>query len=272
MSYLTINGLSVGLALTSVTKTRDVIGAGVTRAQDGSARNNFNAKKWHLKGKTTPLTQTEAMLLRALLDGLGDHWSFDTDLYSDKGILAPGVRITSAPTPKYGAGALQLGTGGTFTFTLADSVSDGWTIIVWNYESSAWHHYVGFGVNDSIGGGTWYRDGVAHAAPSWWTTGGNSTISGTTLFLDLVNEGTDFIDDLVVIPAQCSAAQAASLYSFCSSNAWPTPFPALKVGGDFHSVSLTMLGQPGDGSISEVFLSGALQDNAVELAFDLMES
>lgn len=275
MSYLTINGISVGVALTSVSKTREVLGAGISRAQDGSARNNFNGKKWRFKAKTTPLTQTEGMFLRALLDGLGDHWTFDADLYSDKGSLSSGgsTRGTATPSPKYGAGYLLTGNNITQTFPI-DSVADGWTLLAWTYESAAWHHYVGWGASGSVNGGTWLRDGVSHAAPTWWQSGaGLSSATGTVLTIDCVNDFvTEFIDDLVIIPAQCSAAQASALYAFHNAQAWPTPYPSLKVGGDFHPVALTMMGQPGDAQTSEVFLSGALQDNAIELSFDLLEA
>lgn len=276
MSYLTINGISVNVALTSASKTRDVIGAGITRAQDGSARNNFNAKKWHLKAKTTPMLQTEALFLRTLLDGLGDRWNFDADLYSDKGAKGTGGSVvTSSPTPKRGAGCLSLANGVNFTATVDAPVgtNSGFTVAFWNSPTATnWTRYiVTRDYSGPPGVQTVYVAGSVGALPSG--VGPAVTISGgvATLLLTNGSGATQGYDDVLFIPAYLPPSLVSGLDALMNSQAWAT-FPALTVGGDFHPVSMTMLGQPGDEQVNEVFLSGSLQDNAVEISFDLMES
>lgn len=268
--FLDICGVNVPCA--ELTMKPPAIGAGVTRSANASARANWIARKWHGQGKTAAMQQTDALFLTALLAHQADHWSFDVDLYSDKGRPGAGARNTAAPTSRYGAGADALGIGGTYTFPV-DSVAAGWTLLVWNYESAAWHHYVGYG--PSGGAGAWLRDGVSHAAPTWWNNGSNASfLLGTSLSIDCTGElQADYIDDLVVIGTQCSATQASALHTFHAAQAWPLA-PKLTVSGDFHPVSLTMLGEVGEATnLQGNLLDGAgLKSNLRQLQFEVNEA
>lgn len=284
MSFLTVNGIDTKAFLEGVTKTRDVVGVGITRAQDGSARNNFNAKKWHVKGKTIPLSQADALFLQAMLDGKGDHWTFDADTYSDKGAswsgaptLPTGVTlVTATPTPKRGAKCLQIDANASHSIVFPlEPLADGWTFAVWfSLAAATFDRWIVTGSGTVASGGAVtaaYKNGVAQSAvmPAWAAV----DASANTLTLKGQAGGTDSFDDLVVIPEPLPSDLLSSLDTFYNSQAWPTPYPIVQCGGDFHPVALNMLGQPGDGAQGVGSINGAAYaDNLVELAFDFFEA
>lgn len=283
-AFLTINGIAVSVANGSASKTRDVVGAGITRAQSGAARNNFNAKKWHFKGKTTPIVANEALFLRALLDGMGDRWTFDADLYSDKGVNASvntgGTIITTNPTPKYGASSLSLGSGTGIDSWAVDPTGSGantnWTACFWKSVTGgapAWHRFIV--TIDSLATTTVYQDGSVSSLPAGLTV--SMVTSGTVLQFGNTSGATIAIDDLLYVPAFCPASFVAGIDAFMQRQAWASPYPSLQLGGlatadDMHPLPLTVLGQPGDLAFVEGAISGsALVDNLCELTFDLIE-
>jgi hypothetical protein len=281
VSALTINGIAVpveeGLEL-----DEDVVGAGLDRGQDGSARNNFNAIKRRLAPKTPPMLIADAQLIGALLKGVGDHWTFDTDAYSDKGVgwtavptMPAGCSIISAtPTPKRGAGALQIDANAAHSIAFPlPPLTDGWCFAVWfSLAAAAFDLWIVSGTGTVASGGAVagaWKNGVAQSSvmPAW------AAIDATAKTLTLKGQagGTDTFDDLVVLPVQMSSTLLSQFNTFMTANAWPAPYPVLTAAGDFHPVSLSMLGRLTKSTIAQGVMGGSFQDNLRRLEFELWE-
>jgi hypothetical protein len=190
MAFLTINGIEIPVREGTLDETIREIGA-TTPAFDGTMRRTRQAVKHDLEFKTTPLEATEAYAWDSLIRGLGHHWSFDSSLYSSKGL-----------GPDAGYVATQSGAGGKFTGRLSVTATTGtitfsnawsggaWTYMVWRFESGAWHHYTA----DSTG--RKWLDGVRNdAAVTTWA----SLPSGTITLANTTGSAVLY-DDLVVVP------------------------------------------------------------------------
>lgn len=285
MAYLTINGVDAKTLASGASKDDLLVGAGIARAQDGTARNNFNAKKWTVKGKTAPLAQLDALFLEAMLDGLGDHWPFNVDAYSDKGsawsgagsptppTMPTGVSIIgSSPSPKRGSGCLQIAASSSDFITFnVDPLRDGWTVAVWlSVGAATWNHYVISGSSTVASGGACgvWLNGVAQtgSCPAWLSV----DIGAGTVKLVGVTGSVQAFDDLVVVAAMASASVATQLDAFANAQAWGT-WPTCYCAGDFHPSALSMLGNPGTHDVTPVSSSTGFMNNAVELEYELQE-
>lgn len=282
MAALTINGITVPVEDGSLELDEDVVGVGLDRAQDGTARNNFNDIKRRFPGKTTPLSQADAQLLAVLFKGLGDHYTFDADAYSDKGVgwtsaptMPTGASIvTATPTPKRGAGALQLdaNAGHSIAFPL-QRLTDGWCFAVWySLAAAAFDLWIVSGAGTVAAGGAVaaaWKNGVAQGSvmPAW------AAIDATARTLTLKGQagGTGTFDDLVVLPAQMSSGLVAQFNTSMANSAWPSPYPVLTAAGDFHPVALSVLGKLTKSTNVMGALNGTFANNLRKLEFELWE-
>jgi hypothetical protein len=203
MAKLLINGINVGPLISAGEEPRGVrrdIGD-VGQAVDGTSRVSRRARKNDLEFKSPAIDDDEANVWEQFVTGMGEVWNFDVSLYGSKG-LGPSASVLATLVtshPKFGAKNLSLGaTTGSITYAAAAlnifGAYEGHTVMVWRYESSAWHHYV---VRSD---GTIWRDGTTAGSPSasWLsvnTSTGNVVIANTS-------GGAVEYDDLVVLPFQ----------------------------------------------------------------------
>jgi hypothetical protein len=275
--FLNVCGLVLTCKADKFAKTHEPIGGHDSRAADATLRINYQALKWKLKGTTIPLTYDVALFAQAILDGDGDHLPYDVDTTTDKGnapSATAGAPAISAVQSKYGGNALLIHNtvGELVTYTFAP-FGEGFTFLIWRYESAAWHWYL---VTQLLSGGVVqvYRDGVFFTSgivPAWMVI---TFATGVLTLQRIAADGTAvYYDDVVMLNAFCPSSLVAALYAFHNAQAWPTPFPMLNCAGDFHPVALTMGGKPGDSElIPGVLAGGAFTWNNVQLAFEIMES
>lgn len=237
MSFLTLNGIVVPVAVESAKEDPPEEIGESSRAHGGSMRKSIITTKAGWSAETTPITTSEARALRRLLLGEGHRWSFDSNLYSSKG-LGPNVGYAAAQSTsgggKYGAGYLSVNAT-TGTITWAYATGSEWTVFVWRFESAAWHHYA---VRSD---GSAWKDAVADSVPTWLTVSGSVvTIANTT-------GAAVKYDDLVVLPYQAPSSWVSSIYNAGSafSDLWK-----LSAAGDFiERAPVSVLGSPSDARV-----------------------
>lgn len=159
-------------------------------------------------GTFAPLTKSRWRLWKLLLGGAlgGDvwhHYTFDDATYyeySDKGLgLATGTyaRATSTPAAKFGAAYLSVSADATIVTGWSSSA---WTVMGWQYQSSAWVHVIETSAGDV------FEDGVLQGSPSYgWS------FSGGTLTVRAADEPD--VDDLMLLPYALSESDVDDLIS-----------------------------------------------------------
>jgi hypothetical protein len=181
MPFLSLNGISIPVAADSAQREPVDIGDR-GRAHDGTPFINRRGVKEEWSFSSTLKSQTEANALRKLITGIGDHWTFDSDFYSDKGnypTLTTGSSIDSG-TGKHTFGALR--TTNDFTVVLDSAARYGkLTCAYWavNAANSAWEHWLLTSSGSTV---TYYKNGVLH--------GVGSSMVGTSSTLVVPNSTT----------------------------------------------------------------------------------
>lgn len=264
MALIAIHGVTLQTAEASIDP--DTVGEGFARAQGGLGRQNFQAFKQHIKGRTVPLTQAEGFAWYAVLTGQTDHWGFAADLYSDKGYgPTASSGATQAAGGRNGSSKLTLAAT-TGNITYAVTTTNGVTFCAGRYESGAWADYA---LTWSAAGALTavYRNGTAQAVslPSW--------IVYTSTSIQLTNTAASAQDfcELAVINAPAPTAWLSALNTWRASNNQATA-PRLTVAGDIHPIALTMFGKVGGTKNMMVVVGGAFADNARVIDFELMEA
>jgi hypothetical protein len=261
MAFLTLNGIELGgdIAADSLPEPRREIGE-TSSAFNGTLRKSRQAIKRDIEFSTTPLTSADALAWESFLQGLGEHWGFNTSLYGSKGTGPNSGYVASNPsgTPKFGAAVLRV-TASTGSITYAAALGSNWTAMFWRYESAVWHHYT------VLSDGKKWLDGVrADATVTTWfaVSGGSAALTNVT------GAAVDY-DDLVLLP-------------FLVPTTWPEAFgvaasafselPKLTAAGDIiqEASTRTVLGEATPSAL-KVHISGTLRTNARTLAVKLME-
>lgn len=230
MSTLLINGLGLSAIMATASEPkserRDIGDDAV--ASDGTTRVTRQTSKVDLSFTSTQLTNGDAFAWQSLICGEGEVFPFDASLYGSKGL---GPSASTAATlvsshPKFGAKNLQLGaTTGTITFSAAAlnifAAYVGHTVMVWRYESAAWHHYV---VRSD---GTIWKDGSTAGSPTatWLTV---NTTTGDVTIANTSGSAVEY-DDLVVLPFQVLDAWPGTFAA--ATRAFPG-LPMVELSGD----------------------------------------
>lgn len=268
MAFLEINGWSIPAANGRVSVSYEKLGA-VGRSYMGKLLGTRRAKVRRWSVETTIVEPGTATAIEHLINGAGQVWSFDRDLYSSKG-LGPqsGYSVTvSATGGKYG-GHVEVASG---TSLIYDPNLGGvpYTVLVWKEEGGVWYHY---GINSS---GTQYKNGAAHTAipaddvTNWFTQ------SLTTFAI----EGKDIAganaaakyDDFLIVPYLMPLAQISAVYNLGAAH--PTT-PQIRVGGDIVSQDLSVvhcIGDVGSSQYVQGATGGSFQSNLHRLSFTLNE-
>lgn len=167
-------------------------------AADGSLSLTRQTRKRDFKFATVPLSGADAHAWESMLTGEGNVWSFDTSLYSSKGIAGtfePGdASVAVQTTFKKYVGALFI-PAEAFFVTVGLGLSAPLTLSVWlsNDGGSTFHHVVAR--TDGVTGVTWL-DGVAGSLGTF-----NDYISFPGGEVKLFASAVDlYVDDLVVCP------------------------------------------------------------------------
>lgn len=226
MSALAFNGFPI-----TVTAWREGVD------ESGERSRAFSGKAWSsirsTSRKWTARVQSEDPLelesIRALVLGEGFNWSFNADFFADGKGLPPippttGASLVSAtPSPKFGAKCLKMDATTYLTFQGDARRGYTWTVALWRYESSAWHHYV-----LSYDNGTWrkWKDGASIAAGT--STPFASVNTSGQLVLGEAGAASYF-DDVVWYPCLWPASWPPLLYA--RGSAYPN-IPKIEVVGD----------------------------------------
>lgn len=247
--------------------------ASVNRELLGDAKRAFSGKmlgthraiknKWQFT--TTWLVELEWRFLRALLEGEGHHWSFDSSTewkYSSKGMgptsgtAANGSRYTTAT--KFGAGALSVTAGNYVQFNVG--YSNEWTVMLWGATSSFANHYI---VNNSS---QKWVDGVRNDAAS---TPFITMSSGNLRIGDTGAGAAQYFDDIVVIPEKINASWAEDLGVM--SNAF-SALPLIRVNGNFFlSQDYYVRGFDVNVELSQGVVDGTWEANIGQVSATLIE-
>jgi hypothetical protein len=281
MPFLQINGITVPVAEWSRSQ-RPIGDSG--RAFSGQQRSTRRALKRSWRITTTPLTRVTAEALLALLQGQGDAWAFDSDLYSAKGnAMSSGTGIAvSAIQSKYGASSLALTGDGVaasrdsdsgkilqpagITYTLAawmrsDLTAGGQRLQVREFdENDTLLQTLSIdGANDSA----WaYRSATkaSHASVSYVKvrTSIHTTPSGSAYF-----------DDVLFVPAELSTGQLDAIEAAGRAVAGP---PRVNLTGDVVGSEVVPCEATIERVEGEQFASGSTWQNTGQvLDFELVE-
>lgn len=209
MSALLINYISFPASVQNFQETTREIGE-TTNAFDGTIRKSRIAIKSDFKfSSTVALTNAEGFAWDKLIQGTNQHWSWDSDLYSSRG-LGPVAGYTAnqqTSVKRLGAGALRFN-GSSKTISYAAVLGSSWTYALHRSTDagSTWTHYL-----VTSGGHKWV-DGVRNDAA---TTTFAAVSSGT---LTLTDTNT-YMDDLVAFPFAFPDSWGTSVYDFFSNSA-----------------------------------------------------
>lgn len=237
-------------------------------ASDGSMRVTRQGRKADFSFKSIPLPASDAFAWESLVAGEGHHFSFDTSLYSSKGLgFASASGVTQvAGTPKFGTGVMRVGaTTGTITYNAAANGYTAvgiWTVMVWRYESSVWHHYV---VTQT---GHKWLDGVrADGTSTTWLSVSNAavTIANTS------GSAQDY-DDLVVFPFNVLDSWPPLVFASAAVNGAYGDCPFLMVSGSTVP-EIAQRKMSGKAAVADVYVAkpgGALDKATQVLQIDLM--
>ncbi len=265
MAYLKLNGAELSVLVDSPpSMERDKLGL-ERMLFDGTWNKTIRATKRVWSGfETEPMSRDDAYAWLRFLDGDGHSWSFNavSDFkYSSKGLpiqTGSPTRITAAPAPKFGAGALQIAAGAEATW--ATGLTGQWTLMVWKHDGAAWHHYI---VRSDA---SKWVDGVSSgAANAFLTVDGD----GDAHLGDTGAGANQHFDDFVALPFMVTSTMAAA---FGTATVAFSSLPKLTATGDFIAdSSLTVAGVNPKLLARPAFLSGSYAPTASAVMFDLRE-
>lgn len=274
MSFLSLNGWSVGIADRNAKLRREEVGLMEGRAFSGMQHDTRRAVKRTGQFTTGVLGEDDGDALENLLTGLGWHFPFDQDLYSEDTKLGPSAGYTATlgtttPTPKFGTRRLSVPSGSTILWPAG--LGSNYTVMAWIWNGSSWDHWIRRS-DDSSGSvvTTLYKNGVS-GQPALYSL----TVSGGAVYLSGRNPATNasattYYDDLVVLPWVASAGQLAAWSSAASPF---SPIPKLDLSGDVlrEASSIEVRGKVTDVVYEQAMVGGVWQDNARRVSFSLLE-
>lgn len=266
MAFLTINGITANVTDRSAQEPKKI--GDTSRAMDGTLRKVIQATKNEWDLSISVQTRALAEAWRYLIDGYGYHWSFTTDFYSDGSGLGYSAKTDTTAANAGGKFNKKMTVGaatGTITWAALPSTGAYWTVMVWRYESAAWHHYT------VTGAGTKWVDGVSNdGASTTWL----SVSAGSVTIANATGSAVDY-SDLVVLPYRVTAAWYA-IWGVASAAF--SDLPKLSIAGDMvtsapngDNDTTTAMGEVEKMPYSPVAISGSWNDNAQIVSFKLRQ-
>jgi len=181
MALLTLNGVTMPVALDGLTRSAPELIGEEGRAFSGADLSTVRARKDGWRATFTPQTAAAAAAFRALVLGLGYVWSYDSDLYADRKGLGPSssTGCSVVASGKYGS-RLRVTAGNRIEYSIAGSAT-AWTLMYWKRTldfyalgtGPVWEHFI------RVGTGVSYKDGAAtaHTTPNTWSSYDGSTLT-----------------------------------------------------------------------------------------------
>jgi hypothetical protein len=217
VSSLVLNGLSIPVAVQGADSSPNVI-EDAARTVGGTMVRSRRAVVQSFKGNTIPVSAALAADIVGILNAQMDHWSFDNSTYwawSEGGLTTDGgtgAYATTTPSPKFGAGYLEVNAGA--YWSAATALGTAWTVMLWTYESGAWHHYA------LTSTGIRYKDGVVYGSAIAFL----SVVSGSTRIGDTGAGAAQQFDDFLALQWVASADLVAGVYALGVAVAAPSPY------------------------------------------------
>jgi hypothetical protein len=229
MSFCRINGIVLPVMLNEANEEPLLVEDAV-RMEDASLFVDRRAEKGKWTVSMSPQFAAYAAAFRKLLHGDGHYWSFDTSLYSSKG-LGPSATAGSfaigstAPPPWLGAGRLRVQDTGFVRFTALSATSPWTASFARDVGNNVWIHYI---INSA---GQKWVDGVRNDAAS------TTFFSVTAGVVELTSDLGDLTswDELIVYPFAFPTDWPPQLYAFqnpASGNKQVGALRQLKLDGD----------------------------------------
>jgi hypothetical protein len=267
---LQVNGITLPIAVDSMSHSVDEIGD-TARAVNGDLVQDRRAIKRSWEFELTPRPAPEALWLRDWILGRGDVWTFESHLYSSRGVLLPVYGANGLSTGgKFGGKCLDM-TAGTyaqlvdpaFAVTGVTVLAWHWTSFVWYLECASWR--AGAGTAPDMTRQVTAAGVVTNPSPiaSWWY------FSGSTLKLT-AGVGTYF-DDLHVFPRSLygissSVIDTDWLVSLAAQTLPKGPAPRVRLTGDLIDASVVTGSTPSilaKGSINAMSVMSTRRDGTL---------
>jgi hypothetical protein len=178
--HASIAGVSAGL--TELVRLPPELVGHTGRGATGKRFSTVRATKERWRGRTAPLTQAEAHAWRGLLQGEGQHWSFNTlDSYlSDAGLAdtsSSGTFSLSTSGPKHGSAFLYSQSVGAWKeWAGVLPASSPWTTMLWRADGpfpAGFRHWI-----TTSAGGNWVDAVTSAVASAVQVSGGAVRIWG----------------------------------------------------------------------------------------------
>lgn len=238
MAYLTLNGVTVPVAVDSVSMSFEDVGGERERSPLGELVGGPIATKREWRMSTTPLPVSEVDAWIGLIEGAGHTFPFDVDLYSARGRgTSAGTATLITPGAKWGAKFARLTTTNTVAWNLGYGAA--WTTLFW-YASNAgaipWTHAM------ARSGAVGYLNGVTQSSipDSLGPVFSGSFILGDGE--DILTVADVAFDDAVALPYVVPDAWVLGMYTQHNASAW-SALPRVLAAGDFSASSVTVRGK-----------------------------
>lgn len=268
MSFLTINGFTPSIAEPGQTANLDDVYERLTRMWGTIKIKRLGlVRAWSFS--TTLLTKDEADGLEGLINGSGNYFSFQTDLWGSEGVKPVYIGWTAGTASGKVGLCAAASSGQAWDFSLYNYLYNKTrTILVYrNPGTGTWTHYA---VRDD---GVKFVDGSRNDAASttflsWDDRAGTLTISGGTSYK---------FDELIVVPYRMSLTMIPAFRTYMNAGNRFSALRKLKVTGDFLNgvnTEITCVGfvTSADDQGRPSSDSGGWDNAARRLSFTLVES
>lgn len=242
---LAVNNLAVPVADAKLVGKREEVGGARRWGGQWADQRRRILRTWEVE--TPPLVMDRATRLKHWIMGRGHHWSFDVDLYSDKGlgpstysaapVIATGVTKFSEPSTAF---AFIGSAGQTCTWTLPlDGPDASWTVARWVWVQTdgtpSWRHYVDT-YDAKTATQSFYKDNVVTGVGSilnYALTFSTASVAYLQRARNLANSANDsvWVEDLVMVPYAMDTDMVAALFAAPATSPFG-PCPDVRVTGD----------------------------------------
>lgn len=197
-NFLNLNGIQVPCSVAAGAKSNTEDLGTSKRAVDGTMLIHRRVTKLHWAMTLTPQDDVHARAFRDLVLGRGHYWSFDSNVYSSKGLAPTSATnsVQSAGSAYLGAGKLAqtAGGGNNIQFTLSEIITrNQWTVMYARALAGAYTHYIATFDGTTT---TYYTNGVIGSTQTWLAV--NAATGLITLTADAALATR--IDELVILP------------------------------------------------------------------------
>jgi hypothetical protein len=274
VNFLNLNGIQVPCSVAAGAKGATEEGGTSKRANDGTMIIQRRYTKWHWSLQLTPQDDVHSRAFRNLVLGRGDYWSFDSNVYSAKG-LGPSTltgSVQSAGSAYLGAGKLAQTAGGSNKIAITSTEipkSNQWTVMhARQLAAGAWNHYIATFDGTTR---TDYTNGVVTGSQTWLT------VVVATGIVTLVADGGNAtqVDELVILPYLVPTDWPLQMYNWNNGGNQVGALAQLKATGNAiegNTRTVPVAGLAKDIVFVPSTLAGTFAENNQTFAFELAEA